>query len=141
MQSVDAEKKLQGRVLKWLTKDLGYEYIGNLEETDNLPIIPELLTKNLKKRGYADAVIKKAVDELVLKTKNQVDKLYKVNMDVYSALRYGRQGVKDAKGKTPSPFTISTGRIWATMISAWRKRLPSCDVTARPASVPMWCYM
>ena len=101
MQSVDAEKKLQGRVLKWLTKDLGYEYIGNLEETDNLPIIPELLTKNLQKRGYADAVIKKAVDELVLKTKNQVDKLYKVNMDVYSALRYGRQGVKDAKGKNP----------------------------------------
>lgn len=101
MDTVDAEKKLQERVLKWLTKDLGYEYIGNLEDTDNLPVKPELLTKNLKKRGYADDVIKKAVDDLVKKTKNQVDKLYTVNMDVYSALRYGRQGVKDAKGRNP----------------------------------------
>lgn len=48
MDTVDAEKKLQGRVLKWLTKDLGYEYIGNLEDTDNLPVKPEFLTENLK---------------------------------------------------------------------------------------------
>ena len=35
MDNVDAERKLQNRVLKWLEDDLGYTYIGNLEDTGN----------------------------------------------------------------------------------------------------------
>ena len=101
METVDAEKKLQKRVLKWLTEDLGYKYIGNLEDTDNLPVNTFLLEKNLKKRGYSAGVIQKAIDELVKKTKNQADKLYKINMEVYSALRYGCQGVKGTTGDRP----------------------------------------
>lgn len=95
---VDPEKKLQNRVLHWLVDDLGYTYLGNLEDIDNTPIKEELLKKNLKKRGYSDDQIKTAVSELQTKVSNQVDTLYKINRDVYSALRYGRQGARDADG-------------------------------------------
>lgn len=99
MATVDAEKKLQGRVLHWLTDDLGYEYLGNLEDIDNTPVKEELLKANLKKRGYSDDQIKTAVSELVSKINNQADTLYQINREVYSLLRYGRQGAKDANGQ------------------------------------------
>lgn len=98
MATVDAEKKLQNRVLHWLVDDLGYTYLGNLEDKDNTPVKEELLKANLKKRGYTDDQIKTAISELVGKVSNQVDTLYQINQDVYSLLRYGRQGAKDANG-------------------------------------------
>lgn len=97
MTTVDAEKKLQKRVLHCLTDDLGYTYLGDLTEIDNTPIKEDLLKKYLKNRGYSDDLIKKAVNKLVNATKNQVDSLYQINRDVYSLLRYGDQGVKDNK--------------------------------------------
>ncbi|EGT3688639.1 HsdR family type I site-specific deoxyribonuclease [Clostridioides difficile] len=98
--SVDLERKLQNKVLHWLVDSeqdggLGYKYLGNLEDTDNTPVKEDLLKKNLEKRGYTRDQITKAVTELVNKTKNQVDRLYQINMDIYSLLRYGRQGIKD----------------------------------------------
>jgi len=55
--SVDLERKLQNKVLHWLTDEekdggLGYTYYGNLEDQDNTPIKEDLLKKNLEKRGY-----------------------------------------------------------------------------------------
>ena len=67
MATVDAEKKLQNRVLHWLIDDLGYTYLGNLEDIDNTPVKEELLKANLKKRGYTDDQIKTAISELVNK--------------------------------------------------------------------------
>ncbi len=98
MATVDAEKKLQNRLLHWLVDDLGYTYLGNLEDIDNTPVKEELLKANLKKRGYTDDQIKTAISELVGKVNNQSDTLYQINRSVYSLLRYGRQGVKDANG-------------------------------------------
>ena len=46
MATVDAEKKLQNRVLHWLVDDLGYTYLGNLEDIDNTPVKEELLEAN-----------------------------------------------------------------------------------------------
>ena len=96
MATVDPEKKLQSRVLHWLKDDLGYTYIGDLRDIDNTPIKEDLLSANLKKRGYTDDQIKTAIGELVNKAGNQVDSLYQINRSVYSLLRYGRQGTKDA---------------------------------------------
>ncbi len=98
--SVDLERKLQNKVLHWLIdkeKDggLGYTYLGNLEDQDNTPVKEDLLKKNLEKRGYTKDQISKAVNELVTKASNQVDSLYQTNKEVYSLLRYGKQGVKD----------------------------------------------
>jgi len=99
MVTVDAEKKLQKRVLHWLVNDLGYTYLGNLEDIDNTPVKEDLLKANLKKRGYSDDQIKTAISELLSKVNNQVDILYQINRSVYSLLRYGRQGVKDEHGR------------------------------------------
>ena len=98
--SVDLERKLQNKVLHWLIDKeedggLGYTYLGNLEDQNNKPIKEDLLKKNLEKRGYTKDQISKAVTELVSKASNQVDSLYQINKEVYSLLRYGKQGVKD----------------------------------------------
>lgn len=96
--TVDAERKVQNRVLHWLIDDLGYTYLGNLEDTDNTAIKEDLLKANLEKRGYTADQIQVAVSELVTKAANQVDRLYMINRTVYTLLRYGRQGVKDQHG-------------------------------------------
>lgn len=106
MATVDAEKKLQERVLHWLKDDLGYIYKGNLEAVDNTPVKEEWLRDNLKRRGYSDDVIKTAVRELVNCVNNQSGDLYQINYDVYSLLRYGRQGVKDVDGNRPTVHYI-----------------------------------
>ncbi len=98
--SVDLERKLQNKVLHWLIDEekdggLGYTYLGNLEDQENTPVKEDLLIRNLEKRGYNREQISKAVTELVSRAKNQVDSLYQINKDVYSLIRYGRQGVKD----------------------------------------------
>lgn len=107
MATVDAEKKLQKRVLHWLVDDLGYTYLGNLEDIDNTPVKEDLLKANLKKRGYSDDQIKTAISELLSKVNNQVDTLYQINRGVYSLLRYGRQGAKDERGRRQTVHYIN----------------------------------
>ena len=96
--SVDSERKLQNKVKHWLIDDLGYIFLGNLEDRHNTPVKEDLLTANLKKRGYKKEQIAKAVAELRSRASNQADTLYQVNKAVYSLLRYGLQGVKDDDG-------------------------------------------
>lgn len=111
MATVDAEKKLQNRVLHWLIDDLGYTYLGNLEDIDNTPVKEELLKANLKKRGYSDDQIKTAISELMGKVNNQSDTLYQINRSVYSSLRYGRQGTKDVNGNRQTVHYIDWEEI------------------------------
>lgn len=111
MASVDAERKLQNRVLHWLIDDLGYTYLGNLEDLDNTPVKEDLLEKNLKEHGYGDDQIKIAIGELVGKVKNQSDTLYQINRSVYSLLRYGRQGIKDENGNRQTVHYIDWNDI------------------------------
>lgn len=92
---VDIEKKLQKRVLKILSDELGYRYIGNLENMDNRSIREGDLIKNLEKRGYSSDVIKIALSEVRNIAYNQTAGLYQNNKEFYSLLRYGVQGVKD----------------------------------------------
>lgn len=96
--SVDSERKLQNKVKHWLIDDLGYIFLGNLEDRFNTPVKDELLAANLKKRGYKKEQITKAIAELRSRVSNQADTLYQVNKAVYSLLRYGLQGVKDETG-------------------------------------------
>lgn len=111
MATVDAEKKLQNRVLHWFIDDLGYTYLGNLEDIDNTPVKEELLKANLEKRGYTDDQIKTAISELVGKVTNQADTLYQINRSVYSLLRYGRQGTKDKNGHRQTVHYIDWNEI------------------------------
>lgn len=96
---VDLERKqLQQRVKSWIINDLGYTFLGNLEDQENSAIKVDLLIANLVKRGYKKEQIDKAVSELTDLYKNQVNSLYQINKEIYSLLRYGKQGAKDDKG-------------------------------------------
>ena len=95
---VDVERKLQNKVLHWLIDDLGYTFLGNLEDQNNTPVKEDLLRKNLLKRGYKKEQIDKALNELHNRVSNQAESLYHVNKSVYALLRYGLQGVKDEQG-------------------------------------------
>lgn len=95
---VDLEREqLQQRVKSWIINDLGYTFLGNLEDQENIGIKEDLLRANLTKRGYQKEKIDVAVSELMNLYKNQADSLYQVNKEIYSLIRYGRQGVKDEK--------------------------------------------
>lgn len=98
MVTVDAEKKLQNRVLHWLIDDLGYTFLGNLEDVDNTPVRVDLLRKHLQERGYTSEQIGKAISELTNEAANQTSDLLEANRAVYDSLRYGLQGVRDDQG-------------------------------------------
>lgn len=86
----DRERATQNRVVKLFQSDLDYTYLGNWKDrADNSNIEVELLRANLRRRGYADVVINKAIDEFVKAATNQVKSLYDINKEIYSLLRYG----------------------------------------------------
>lgn len=85
------ERKAQDRVVKLFGEQLGYEYLGNWEyREDNSNVEVELLTQNLRARGYSDNLINKAVDKLKSDASLGGGRdLYEANRDVYGLLRYG----------------------------------------------------
>lgn len=88
------ERVTQNKVIE-LFKELGYQYIGNWEERGgNSNIEEEYVNKFLKKQGYSNELIKKAIDCLERTARlgagnDNNDKLYKSNKEFYSLLRYG----------------------------------------------------
>ena len=85
------ERKAQDRVVKLLHDDLRYEYLGNWEYREsNSNVEIELLTQNLRARGYDDNLISKAIDKLKSDASLGGGRdLYEANRDVYNLLRYG----------------------------------------------------
>lgn len=92
---VDKEIKLQERVLDVLKEDLGYRYIGNLKCYDNKSIKEDDFTRNLEKRGYSSHLVKLCLKKVKDVAFNQTSSLYRNNMEFYSILRYGVQGLQD----------------------------------------------
>jgi type I restriction enzyme R subunit len=84
------EKITQNRIVRLFMEQLGYSYLGNLEDRpDNSNIDVGLLKKHLKSRGYEDTLVNKAIDELTNEANNYERHLYDNNKKVYSLLRYG----------------------------------------------------
>ena len=70
----EIERKTQNRVVKLFKDELGYDYLGDWHERDhNSNIEVELLTANLKKRGFADDLISKVIIEFQRVAGNQTD--------------------------------------------------------------------
>lgn len=93
------ERATQNRVVKLFEEKLGYSYLGNWEDReDNGNIEVELLESNLKKRGYSDTLISKAIFELNRVATNQIQGIYETNQEIYSMLRYGIR-VKEGLGE------------------------------------------
>lgn len=86
------ERVTQNRVIR-LLRDLGYDYLGNWQDraaTSNIEA--DLLTQNLRARGYDDILITRAIEQLqkaALVGAGQT--LYDANYAVYEQLRYGVQ--------------------------------------------------
>ncbi|MDD4149572.1 MAG: HsdR family type I site-specific deoxyribonuclease [Bacteroidales bacterium] len=84
------ERITQNRVVKLFKEELGYTYLGNLEERENNSNIEvDLLTAFLDRCGYTKTQIDKAIYELQTTANNFNDSLYTTNKNVYQKLRYG----------------------------------------------------
>ncbi|HIH70012.1 type I restriction endonuclease subunit R [Methermicoccus shengliensis] len=86
----EPEKRTQERVINFFVNVLGYDYLGNWEKREgNSNIEEEYLINFLKKQGYSDDVIKKAIEKLKKIADNQQKSLYDRNKEIYELLRYG----------------------------------------------------
>ncbi|MCX7468778.1 HsdR family type I site-specific deoxyribonuclease [Corynebacterium sp. P7374] len=85
------ERKAQNRVVDLFRHQLGYEYLGNWgNRKDNANVETELLTRNLRSRGYDDNLINRALGQLSKAAAvGAGHDLYEANRDVYGLLRYG----------------------------------------------------
>jgi len=84
------ERVTQERVIALFQEELGYTYLGNWKDRENNSNIEEdLLATYLKKKGYNDAQITKAIFELNRTATSFSDSLYTTNKNVYQLLRYG----------------------------------------------------
>ena len=84
------EKKTQERVVALFRDTLGYRYLGNwIDREGNANIEQELLRGWLRKQGYADGLINRAIFLLGKEANDQTKSLYDRNRAVYELLRYG----------------------------------------------------
>lgn len=86
-----SERKTQDRVVNLFQEQLGYAYWGNWSYRDgNANIETELLTQNLRTRGYDDNLITRSLDQLKRAAAvGAGHDLYEANREVYELLRYG----------------------------------------------------
>ncbi|HUM80266.1 MAG TPA: HsdR family type I site-specific deoxyribonuclease [Methanothrix sp.] len=84
------ERKVQNRLIKLITEQLGYEYLGNWQDReDNQPIEEQYLKAWLLKRGYPEQLVDRAIFELKKLAYADNKSLYDINKEVYGLLRYG----------------------------------------------------
>jgi len=84
------ERATQNRVVELFRDELGYSYLGNLEdEPNNSNIEVPQLRQYLAANGYNNEQINKALDMLQTTANNHGQDLYHNNKDVYKWLRYG----------------------------------------------------
>uniref|UniRef100_UPI00404788DE type I restriction endonuclease n=1 Tax=Mariniflexile sp. TaxID=1979402 RepID=UPI00404788DE len=84
------ERITQKKVVQFFELGLKYDYLGDWKDrADNSNIETEYLIPFLKKQGYSDTLITKAIDKLTKDTSDLGKSLYDANKDTYSLLRYG----------------------------------------------------
>ncbi len=105
------ERRTQARVVGLFHKELGYDYLGNWIDRENNRNIEEGLLRDwLKRRGYADSLITRALHQLdKAAALGEGKHLYDANKAVYRLLRYGVK-VKEGAGE---PFQTVWLIDWA----------------------------
>jgi len=84
------ERRTQNRVVKLFRETLQYDYLGDWQDrVGNSNIEEDYLRAFLKKQGYSDDLIGKALYELHKVAGDQTKSLYDINKAVYGLLRYG----------------------------------------------------
>ncbi|MFD0750616.1 type I restriction endonuclease subunit R [Mucilaginibacter calamicampi] len=84
------ERITQDRVIKLFQNELDYIYYGNWEErAGNSNIETQFLEAFLRKQGYNEHLVKKAISETLQLAHTSSGNLYDRNKNFYSLLRYG----------------------------------------------------
>lgn len=92
------ERLTQNRVKALFQQRLGYRFLGDWSDRENSNIEEDLLSGQLKRRGYSAAQISRALHLLRVEANNSSRDLYANNQAVYKMLRYGAP-VKTEAGK------------------------------------------
>ena len=102
------ERETQKRLVRLFQERLGYEYLGNWEyRAGNSNVEAELLTQNLRARGYDDNLITRALDQLVKAASVGAGQgLFEANREVHELLRYGVKVRPGAGEHTESVWLI-----------------------------------
>jgi len=102
------EGMTQDRVVKLFRDKLGYKYLGNWEKRlGNSNIEETYLRPFLKRQGYSNTLIEKALHELNKVAGDQTRSLYDINKAVYGLLRYGVQVKPDTGENTETVWLIN----------------------------------
>ena len=107
----EIERKTQNRVIALVRDSLGYEYLGNLTDSDNENIIEERLRKSLKDRGYSALLVDRAVEELIRVSRDTTKNLYERNRNVYDLLRYGAKVKPDPQAQAETVWFIDWKKV------------------------------
>src|SRR5437868_13430028 len=108
----EAGKRTQRRVAKLFADDVGYEHLGNLSEGDNRNIIEGQLEhflwayQGFAEREDGDAIMRRAIAEVVKVAGNTSLSLYDRNRAVYELLRYGVKVKADVGAQTKTVWLI-----------------------------------
>jgi type I restriction enzyme R subunit len=109
----EVERRTQRRVVRLFVDELGYEYLGNLSEGDNRNIIIEgqlehflWAYQGFAEREDGDAVMRRAIAEVVKVAGNTSLSLYDRNRAVYELLRYGVKVKADVGAQTETVWLI-----------------------------------
>ena len=101
------ERATQNRVVKLFRDSLSYDYLGDWSDRPiNSNIEVELLSRFLKKQGYDDALITKALHQFSKVAGDQTKSLYDSNNEVYGLLRYGVKVKADVGENTQTVWLI-----------------------------------
>jgi len=101
------EKATQQRVVKLFQDKLGYDYLGNwIDRVGNRNIDDALVRQFLKKQGYDDALVTKALHQFEKVAGDQTKSLYDCNKAVYELLRYGVKVKADIGENTQTVWLI-----------------------------------
>ena len=102
------ERQTQKRIVQLFQQQLGYRYLGNWEDrANNSNIETAILRAYLKKQGYSDTLIRKALYELNKVAGDQSKSLYDLNKAVYGLLRYGVQVKEEVGENTQTVWLIN----------------------------------
>ena len=101
------EKKTQQRVVKLFSDGLGYAYLGDwTDRPGNSNVERALLQASLKKRGYDDNLIGRALYLFEKVASDNSKSLYDRNKEVYVLLRYGVKVKPDVGENTATVWLI-----------------------------------
>lgn len=108
----EQEIKTQDRIVKVFKEKLNYDYLGDWKERENnTNIEDDILTKNLKNRGYNTIQINLAINKLRRISEDPNKSLYQKNKDIYEMIRYGVQVKEDISSTTKTISLVDWNNI------------------------------